>query len=120
MFTSAGGRSSWAVASGSEGGGFSCTPLKTARAVPTACCLAGRLRRYPPLVARGLMWTALLLLTACASQPVFSGIDCGTTVGANYDLQARECVWSAYSSGKAVRWQVRAVRRSSGWSSRVM
>jgi hypothetical protein len=62
-------------------------------------------------MSRGWIWTVLLTLAACGPPPdSFSGIDCGTTTQgpiAGYDPQPRECVWSAYSSGKAVRWQVR-------------
>jgi len=61
-------------------------------------------------VSRGLIWTVLVMLGACGSQSVtFSGIDCGTTIeglNAGYDGRARDCVWSAYSSGAAVQWHL--------------
>ena len=61
-------------------------------------------------MSRGLIWTALVLVGACGYQPVpFSGIDCGTTtegLDGAYDSKARDCVWSAYSSGAAVQWHL--------------
>jgi hypothetical protein len=58
---------------------------------------------------RGLIWTALVILAACGSQPLtFAGTDCGTTKEGDsaYDSGARDCVWSAYSRGAAVQWHV--------------
>jgi hypothetical protein len=62
-------------------------------------------------MSRGLIWTVLLVVFgACGPQSVtFSGIDCGTTIeglNAVYDAKARDCVWSAYSSGAAVQWRL--------------
>src|SRR5438046_7734025 len=72
-----------------------------------------RERRYAPHMSRGLIWTALALLASCGSQTgSFSGIDCGTSTrspSAEYDARGLECVWSAYSSGTAVRWNVRVL-----------
>jgi len=62
---------------------------------------------------RALMWTVLVVLAGCESRPAaFSGIDCGLaveSVNAPYDLEGRECVWNAYSSGTPVRWQVTSI-----------
>jgi hypothetical protein len=67
-------------------------------------------RRYAPHVSRGLIWAAVLIVGACAYQPVpFSGVDCGTTIEGlddAYDSRARDCVWSAYSRGAAVQWHL--------------
>lgn len=52
---------------------------------------------------------ALAVLGACGAPIVFAGIDCGTTnegLSSTYDSAARDCVWSAYSSGTAVQWHV--------------
>jgi hypothetical protein len=54
---------------------------------------------------------AILFVAACGSAPPppFSGIDCGSSregTGPDYDAGARECVWKAYPSGAAVRWNV--------------
>jgi hypothetical protein len=61
---------------------------------------------------RGLIWTALVILGACGSQPLsFAGTDCGTSTagpGPGYDSQAVDCVWKAYSSGTAVQWKVKS------------
>jgi len=62
---------------------------------------------------RALMWMVLAVLAGCESRPApFSGIDCGLaveSVNAPYDLEGRECVWNAYSSGTPVRWQVTSI-----------
>jgi hypothetical protein len=59
-------------------------------------------------MTRGLLWAvALVVLWACGPQPgSFSGVDCGTSAQADYDAKALECVWSAYSSGAPVRWNI--------------
>jgi hypothetical protein len=58
------------------------------------------------------MLVAMLVVAACGSAPPpFSGIDCGNSTegsGTDYDAEARECVWKAYSNGAAVRWSVRS------------
>ena len=56
-----------------------------------------------------LMWAAVAVVGACEPQSSFSGIDCGTTnqgLSSAYDSAARDCVWSAYSSGTAAQWRV--------------
>ena len=74
-----------------------------------AVVAALRLRR----MLRALMWTVLVVLAGCESRPAaFSGIDCGLaveSVNAPYDVEGRECVWNAYSSGTPVRWQVTSI-----------
>ena len=61
-------------------------------------------------MSRVLICTAFAILVSCGSPSVsFTGIDCGTTkegFDGAYDSTARDCVWSAYSSGSAVQWHV--------------
>ena len=57
----------------------------------------------------------VLILVTGACRPVstmisVSGTDCGTTEESRaYSASARECIWSAYSSGRAAYWNVRGV-----------
>jgi hypothetical protein len=59
----------------------------------------------------------LLTLLAVACRPAsttisVSGTDCGTTEESTppaYSASARECLWSAYSSGRAAYWNARGV-----------
>jgi hypothetical protein len=60
-------------------------------------------------MSRGLLWIALAILCGCGPQPgSFSGVDCGTSSLADYDAKALDCVWSAYSSGTLVRWNIKS------------
>jgi len=57
---------------------------------------------------RGLLCLTLVILGACGSQTgSFAGVDCGTSTLADYDAKAVDCVWSAYSSGTSVRWNIK-------------
>jgi hypothetical protein len=58
---------------------------------------------------RALVAAGLLFAIACGgAPPLAAGLDCGTAderLNA-FDAAARECVWSAYTKGEAVRWTV--------------
>jgi hypothetical protein len=53
---------------------------------------------------------AALLLTACGVVPISTARDCGTTDERlpKFDLAGHDCVWTSYSKGDAVRWNVLA------------
>jgi hypothetical protein len=63
-------------------------------------------------------FAALLLTVLCVACRLpsggitVSGTDCGTTQEdspPNYSAAARECIWTAYSGGRAAHWTVRGV-----------
>lgn len=72
-----------------------------------------RSRADPPLLF-GILLLGVLS-TACRSTSTtisVSGTDCGTTEESTppaYSASARECLWTAYSDGKAAYWNVHGV-----------
>jgi len=59
---------------------------------------------------RLLLAAALISADMFGETRPFAGIDCGASderLG-TYDAAARECFWSAYSSGSSARWSLRS------------
>jgi len=71
-----------------------------------------RVSRFGALLSLGVVVVSLVA-SACGRTGIsVSGIDCGTTEESTppaYSASARECLWSAYSSGRAAYWNARGV-----------